>query len=170
MRFAIRLLVSLTIFSSMALAGGVGPWPFGKEIKFPWKTIPGTWLVEDGTGNNLFNFKINTNSNGEKEIEIILLKSDYCETVAQGKGVLNGKFITAQMLSSGRAFNLTIHAFNSSDVSGENLEQKNKRALRSGLTSDKVVMALTIFPIGNPDQRSAFEITKVAPAGAPACW
>jgi hypothetical protein len=161
------------MFIALPALGGVDPFPFGKEIKFPWKSLPGTWQVAGFTSESLFGFKINTNASGDKDVDInLVLRSNPCTAIAHGKGVLNGKFITAQMVSEGRAFNLTIHAFNSSDVSGVNVNQGdtyNTSPLRSGTTNDKVVMALTVFPIGEPDQRSAFEISRIAYFKTPVC-
>jgi hypothetical protein len=157
MRFIVKLFIGLLISSSAAFAGGVDPFPFGKEIKFPWKMLPGTWSVEDSSTDNVFNFKVSTNSKGDKEVQIMLVNPNYCYVIAQGKGVLNGKYISAQMVSNGKTFNLTVHAFNSADVTGTNINTN----LRSSGTSDKVVMALTIYKVGDMEHRSSYEITKI---------
>jgi hypothetical protein len=141
------------------------PWPWGQEIQIPWRNLQGVWETSGGECENLFLFKVKTNQNGEKLVQIVQYDPMTCLTVAQGLGYESGRYINAQMVRQGRSYNLTIHAFNGAVMSTgptPTPADPDKGSLRSDEPGGKFVLALTLSPVGQWDDKSAFEISKVS--------
>lgn len=150
-----------------SIKGGDGrPWPWGSEVQIPWHNIQGVWKATGGSCTDEFIFKTKTDQNGEKMVQITQYDPVSCKVVARGLGYETNRYIYAQMVHQGRSYNLTIHAFSEQDVDDY---KTDSRSLRSSESSGKVVVALTLFPLGKWEQRAAFEIVKVDPSTSMIC-
>ncbi len=144
------------------------PWPWGSEVSVPWKNISGVWRVVDGSCENLFMFKVKVDQNGEKIVVITQYDPNSCKVITRGLGYEADRYIYAQMINRGQSYNLTIHAFNQSDLSSSEARLA-KPSLHLNDPGGKVVLALTLSPVGQWGNRSTFEIERVRATSAMVC-
>jgi len=158
------VLLSLTSFAQNycggTVKGGDGrPWPWGLETKFNWKSLQGIWEATTIDCTNQFIFKVSDTVNG-KIIKITQYDPNSCKVVGFGTGLLNGKVITAQMNKKGIAYNLTLHVFNETDVQDiqNHAFSPNKSQFAS---ANRYVVVINLFPVGNWEERTTYQIVKV---------
>lgn len=149
------------------------PWPWGREIHIALKDVQGVWGTTTNQCSNWFFFNVQNDNNGGKIVVIEQYDPDACVVISKGVGYQNDRYIYAQMVNqtTGKSYNLTVHAFNSSDVV---TSAYSHQASSGGKGFDKsadtsVMMALSLFPIGQSDDRSAYEIERIQLANAPVC-
>jgi hypothetical protein len=101
--------------------GGSDPWPFGKELDFPWHGVQGTWMAEIKGCESYFSIKtVKLNSKTEERHLSIQEFDPYtCEVISRGVGFEKGKVVRARMsgLSTG-TYDVRIHVFNRADLKG----------------------------------------------------
>jgi hypothetical protein len=174
MRIIIGLVLPL-IFSVSALAGvnycggsikgGDGrPWPWGSETKFPWKSISGAWQTISGDCRNQFVFKVNETARG-KVMQIWQYDPYACKIVGSGVGFYNGRYVTAQMNRAGITYNMTIHAFDSTDI-----EYMNYPFAPQSSTQGRLVTVISLFPVNMWNDRSTYQVVKVEPTTNMVCY
>lgn len=123
-------LLAAVVFSNVASAqyqcsaqplgrGGSDPWPFGKELDFPWHGIQGTWMAEVNGCQSYFSIKtVKLNSKTEERHLSIQEFDPYtCEVISRGVGFERGKVVRARMsgLTTG-TYDVRIHVFNRADL------------------------------------------------------
>jgi|GEM_PF-2786029 len=144
------------------------PWPWGREITINLRDLEGFWQVPSGTCQNWFSFQVKGSPGGESVILIQQFDPTTCRVVATGVGYQGDRTITAQMVKpGGSAYNLTVHAFNESDLAAATLRRGGHR--QSAPLAEDVVMALSLFPTGRSDDRSAYQIQRIDVASESVC-
>lgn len=128
------LLLSLfvaVVFSNVASAqyqcssqtfsrGGSDPWPFGKELDFPWHGIQGTWMAEVDGCQRYFSIKtvkLKSSNTNERHLSIQEFDPYTCEVISRGPGYENDKIVRARMNGpSTGSYDIRIHVFNRADL------------------------------------------------------
>jgi hypothetical protein len=132
---------------------GVGAWPWGNEVDFPWTKIQGVWSTNDSSCSSLFIFKPLAGG----QIEITQYDPNSCEVLATGKGkesTKTGRVIKARMVKDGTSYDVTIRAFENQD------SRTNKKAIFDG-SDDSLAIVVSLYPSGKWHKQSNFTIKKV---------
>jgi len=154
-----------------SIKGGDGrPWPWGEEVRLPWKVVQGVWQTVSGDCRNQFIFKV-TNIGGETVVRITQYDPYSCKVVGTGAGYLDDRVIVAQMTQSGITYNMSIHGFNESDLlDGEDgYKNANGVGLQTLKTNGRVLKVINLFPVGKWHDRSTYEIAKIDTATVMIC-
>ena len=149
--------------------GGL-PWPWALALEISLRDVEGTWATPDGECKDLFSFKVTTDQAGDQIVAITQYNPSTCRAIATGVGYQNGKSIFGQLSSgSGKAYDITIRAFSEDDV-----ERAAEARIRRGTggpsgVGGNVVMAMSLFPVGQSDEQSADLISRVDASTNSAC-
>ncbi len=76
------------------------PWPWGKEIAFPWNEMQGTWKVQTESLTVYFSFKIVGTTNEIRQLQVTEHENRTCRVVASGSGYESNKVLRALLRSA----------------------------------------------------------------------
>lgn len=94
------------------IKGGISPWPWGREMVFPWSDIDGVWQASTGGCSSLFTFKVvNQVGTNTRLVSISQYDPKQCREIARGVGTETNKVVHAVLTGLNGSFELTIHAF-----------------------------------------------------------
>lgn len=86
----------------------VNPWPWEKELPFPWDNIEGIWGgIHDGE-TMLFSFEIIVNPTGHRQIRVIEVDPETMEIIATGPGVENNNVLRAVLVGRKYRFKMSV--------------------------------------------------------------
>lgn len=156
---------NLCAYSKDQITGGGGfPWPWNKELKFPWVKLQGTWETSSDDCSALFHFDVapaNPNT-GERFIKIMQINPATCAVVAKGVGQESGRVVKALMVGNNKKFELTIRAFSEEDVrtsGGFFVDPKN----------GKFRVVLSLYPRDSWTKQISYEMDRIQAGKDPAC-
>lgn len=139
-------------YDSVITGGDSNPWPWGKEVRFPWLSLQGVWVPGDGSCNSLFLFKAQTNQGQNRIIHIMQYDPSTCEKLAWGAGLEADKVLYASMVTKeGKSFDLTVRAFDEATIPS---------ALASSPLAENVVV-MSMYPKGDWERRMSYQMQKV---------
>jgi hypothetical protein len=93
---------------SSAAQAQVNPWPWEKELPFPWDNIEGIWggLHDDET--MIFSFEIIENIFGDRQIKVKQINPETMEIINQGLGVETNNVLRAVMVGNGHKYRMSV--------------------------------------------------------------
>lgn len=118
------------------------PWPFGRELEFPWGDIQGLWKAQGEGFATYFSLRVTV----EKEAGVRILKIKQldvatCRTVSTGVGIEQDSIVRAQMTAKeGRTFRVSFRAFD--------LEDSPEPLLPGMFRKTDNVMVLSVSDVG----------------------
>ncbi|MFN7823853.1 MAG: hypothetical protein ACK5P6_00670 [Pseudobdellovibrionaceae bacterium] len=132
--------------------GPVDPWPFGKELEFPWRGIQGTWAAEVDGCVTYFAFKTVRQANNDRVLNVREFDPVTCELKSSGVGFERSRVVRARM-SGGfvGTYDMRIHVFNRADM-----KMKDKTS------TPRTVYMLAMSPIWDNRAAVATRLTKVS--------
>jgi hypothetical protein len=94
-----NLMISLLPISSSISLAQVNPWPWAKQLPFPWDNIEGTWTESS----SLFTYSIEKveNSWGDRHVIVKQIDPNTGIIIAQGVGNENSEGIVVAAMSGG---------------------------------------------------------------------
>jgi hypothetical protein len=110
----IRLLVLIIflcpIFASVTQAREPidPPWPWEKELPFPWDNIEGIWGGIHDDAAMIFSFEIIDNDSGDRQIKVKEINPETMEIIASGLGVENNNVLRAVMVGRKHRFRMSV--------------------------------------------------------------
>jgi len=137
------------------LKGGTSPWPWGREMVFPWNDIDGVWQATASGCSSLFTFKVVSDYGGSRYISISQYDPKQCREIARGVGTETGKVVHAVLTGTNGSFELTIHAFRQ-----DSLKPLNVRSALESPTDSVVVMRMRKVGTGLT-QRANFQMERL---------
>lgn len=137
------------------IKGGTSPWPWGREMVFPWNDIDGVWQASTGGCSSLFTFKVVNEAGGVRYVSISQYDPKQCKEIARGMGTETGKVVHAVLTGANGSFEMTIHAFRPASLKPMNL----KSALESPMDS-VVVMRMRKLGTG-ATQKANFQMERL---------
>jgi hypothetical protein len=139
-------------YDSTITGGDDNPWPWGKEVVFPWLSIQGVWVPSEGDCSSLFIFRTKNSQTENRVIHIMQYDPSTCEKLAWGAGVETEKVVRASMVTKdGKSFDLTVRAFDENSISGMLTLTPMKRN----------VVLMSMYPKGNWERRLSYQMQKV---------
>jgi hypothetical protein len=86
----------------------IDPWPWEKELPFPWDNIEGIWggIHDDET--MVFSFEIIDSIFGDRQIKVKQINPESMEVLAQGLGVENNNVLRAVMVGDSHKFRMSV--------------------------------------------------------------
>lgn len=147
-----------------AFAGGsdVGPWPFGLEQPFPWRSIQGIWAAEIDGCEYHFIFKVSKQEGRSTQLRVHQMNVADCSLVAEGVGFEQDRIVRAQLMGKRGPQELKIHVFRPDDVP-EGVSQDAFADL------NRNVVVMTLAPLGRPTNKSAHQMYKLSTDVKKAC-
>ena len=130
--------------------------PWGSELPFPWRGIQGTWQTEIDGCTYYFTFKTVKSSAGENRLKVIQYDPATCDPISEeGVGIEGDRVVNAVIKDKHHhAFELTVHAFNRSDLKTNNTVS---------FASSKTVYVMNISPLGDREHLTSHELEKLSP-------
>ncbi|MBX3016246.1 MAG: hypothetical protein KF767_00030 [Bdellovibrionaceae bacterium] len=162
----VMMLIATSVFATSAFAatanscrydstisgGDDNPWPWGREILFPWLSIQGVWAPTDGTCNSLFVFRTKNSQTENRVVHIMQYDPNTCEKLAWGAGVETDRVVRAAMVTKeGKSFDLTVRAFDENSVT----------SVATHSPFNRNVVVLSMYPKGNWERRMSYQMAKV---------
>jgi hypothetical protein len=84
------------------------PWPWEKELPFPWDNIEGTWGgVYDGE-TMVFSFKIIDSGTGHRQIRVKQINPENMTVTARGLGVEYNNVLRATVVGDGHEYRMSV--------------------------------------------------------------
>lgn len=143
--------VSSCRHESTITGGDDNPWPWGKEIIFPWLSIQGVWVPTEGDCNSLFVFRTRSTQTQNRVIHIMQYDPTTCEKLAWGAGIESDRIVRASMVTKdGKSFDVTVRAFDETSVNN---------FFNSPLNRNVVVMSM--YPKGSWERRMSYPMQRV---------
>lgn len=115
-----KILSILLLFSTAQAGnfyGGETPFPWGREILFPWRQIEGNWNVEKDSTQSRFSFDVVHNHEDGVRVVHVAMYDEQGQVYARGSGVAgqDARIVRAIMSSvTGNTFLLFVRAFRDS--------------------------------------------------------
>lgn len=149
------------------------PWPWGKEIEFPWREAHGTYSMDINGQRIYISLRVihpetlsNTAYYDKKTplfVSIRLFDSVTCKTLATGRGFKSGHLVRAQFVNlvDNEVYVMSLHTFNEevAKMSGVYTNRKDMVMVAS-------VGLLKQAPTGDPRQMMTSALIRVADASA----
>lgn len=99
------------------------PWPWGKELPFPWTFAQGVWLVEYKDFSTYFSFRVVRSAGGLNQLEVTQIDPTTCEQTSAGVGVEQDRLVRAQMQSRyGHTYRILLRSFDEKQVAASQVE------------------------------------------------
>lgn len=98
--FRLMILLSLWFVPSTGLSQGVDPWPFTKDLPFPWDNIEGLWESVHPNSKLLVSFNVTETDYGGRLVQIRQLNLETLEVLAKGDAYENNRIVSG-FLSTG---------------------------------------------------------------------
>jgi len=151
--------------------GGI-PWPWALAVNIPIRDLRGVWTILDGTSTNIFVFDTHASKTGSSYMNIESYDPQTCQLLGKGIGYQTDRYIYGQIVStSGQTVNLSVYAFNRSDVANEIQESSPRDQLGPvDSSSGNFVMAMSMSPLQeNETRRPAYEIRRISAQTSQVC-
>ncbi len=117
--------------SQTVIKGGSNPWPWGREMVFPWNDIDGVWQASTGGCSSLFTFKVINEAGGVRSIVISQYDPKQCKEISSGKGIQVGKIVHGALTGANGSFEFTIHSFRQDTLKAMNFRTVTESSLDS---------------------------------------
>ena len=142
--------------SQSVIKGGINPWPFGREMSFPWGGIQGVWQASNSGCSSLFLFKVgNEIDDGSRYMTIIQYDPKECREIARGVGYESNRVVRAVLAGDNGSFEMTIHAFRTADV-------KTRYGTFGDLTPQESVVVMRMRDLSsNSSQKADFKMERL---------
>ena len=143
-------------------------WPWGSETTFPWSEVTGVWRAGGKNPSDIYYlFKVLRQTISERELEITAYDPETCSVLGRGKGVQQGRVVSALMISTdGNSYLMSIHAFDGGDLR----KQAGAGRYIVSYPDGNVVMVMRIDPLcGKESKTTDFEIQRINSNPTPIC-
>lgn len=152
-KFILGLLVVLFSVLSPVIADPGDAFPWGSEIRFPWKGIQGYWSTTIDGREAFVHFKIiKMDEWDSRQLKIQIIDASTCKVVARGVGYEDEKVVKGVMAFGSRSAKVTVHAFREADLKSE---------VRPSNRYNPIVTIMRLNSSGTTEVGTAYELKKV---------